>query len=642
MKKVIVRVLGVLFVMAFVCFAANVSAQITQKADAKFNKCEYPQALKMYKKILNTSNLNIATKSEVCTKIAKCYIAMGFFTPAKQWIEKVMQLNPDYIANYPLYSEVLRNNGYYMEALSYYYRYSAEIDDSVKYMKNRSMLLYPVGNNFTNPFVTVSGQYVINTFGKKRGLQYFGGKLYYSTTGYMLDPEASDYDAHIYDYHMFKSDIGTNGLKNSIPVTDMPVFVRNRVVSFAKYPQTDDIYFVALNKKGEPTLYCSQFTDSVYSKKKEVRIGGKALPVESLTFTPDGRKMIFSAYLEDNKGRGNNDLWMSELVGKDWQAPVNLGPEINTRGDEITPYVSGNTLFFSSNGQVENFGGFDIYSVTLDGPKSEVCNLKMPYNSFADDFSFVLSPEGKGGFLVSTRDTTMLDDKIYNFSAAPNFTLRKGFMYDKSGRPLEDVNITLVEANTDKVLCITKSGKSGKYGFFMHNEKSYRIELEKENFFPLKIESNQLLKRHSGYFNPTKQENIILDGFELNKAYKMEGIFHQTADVEVQNTLRLSTVATFLKNNANLVLYVHLFGYISSEEDFNEILNKKRVSNLVAYMQAHGVSSSRVKYETYENMLPVDFPDVDIKKDKTYVLYFVVCPQKTRPLLPKTKNYRRM
>ena len=642
MKKVIRHQFWIFTLFAFVFLGNTVSAQNTTKADTKFNNSEYSQALQLYKKLtVSPDKMSISAKTKIYTRIARCYMALGYYCPARQWIEKVMKINPDYIANYPLYADILRNNGCYMEALSYNYRYSSEVNDTNKYMKKRSTLLYPVENNFQNPFVTISGQYVINTFGKKRGLQFLGDKLYYSTTGYLLDPAAPDYESHIYDYHVFKSDVGENGLVNSVPEIAIPIFERNMVVSFAKYPQTDDIYFVALNKKGEPTLYCSQFTDSVYSKKKEVRIGGKLLPVESITFTPDGRKMIFSAYLEGYKGQGNSDLWTSELIGKDWQAPVNMGPEINTHDDEITPYIYGNTLFFSSNGHVENFGGFDIYSVSLDGPKSEVCNLKLPYNSFADDLSFVLSPEGNGGYLVSTRDTTMLDDKIYYFSATPNFTLCKGFMYDKSGRPLEDVNITLVETNTDKMLYMTKSSKGGIYGFFLDNTKAYRIELEKENYFPLKIESAPA-KSAIALLNSTKKENIILDGFELNKAYKMEGIFHQTADVEVRSTSRLSTVTTFLKNNANLTLYVHLFGYLSSDEDFNEMLNKKRINNLISYLQEHGVSASRVKYETYENMLPENFPDVDIKKDKTYILYFVVCPQNTRPLLPTTKNYRRM
>ncbi len=629
-------------VLAAMFFSASaVSAQSTSKADAAFNKAEYANALQLYKKNLNNEKLSVSAQSAICHKIAKCYMELDYYRPARQWFEKMMQQNPNNTAIYPLYAEILRCNGSYLDALSYYYRYSAAVDDTTKLESMRSLLLYPVGNNYQNPFVTLNGQYSINTFGKKRGLQFFNGKLFYSTTGYMLDPSASDYNDHINDYHVFQSDVSGKTLANSLPVSDIPVFVRNRVLSFAVYPGTNDLYFVALNKKGVPTLYISQYIDSTYSNKKEVRIGGKSLPVESLAFTPDGRNMIFSAYIE-GKGSGNNDLWMSKLEGKNWQEPVNMGGVVNSHGDEITPFISGSTLFFSSNGQTENYGGFDIYSVSLDSPKPEVCNLKMPYNSFADDFCLVLSPDGEGGFLVSTRDTSMLDDRIYSFSEKPNYTFCKGFVYDNSGRSLEGVNITIVDTLSDKVLYMTKSGKNGKYGFFLDNAKPYRLELEKENYFPLKIEANPPKQGDETLSNPTKKENIILDGFEMNKPYKITGIFHHTADVEVQNTLRLSSLATFLKDNPNLVLYVHLFGYLSEEEDFNEILNKKRISTLLGYLQDNGVMSSRVRYETYENLLPTDFPDVEIKTDKTYLLYFVICPQKTRPVLPKTKEFRRL
>lgn len=641
MKKVKRLRFCIFTLMAIVFLCHTVSAQTTTKADAAFNKADYSKALYLYKKALSGEKMSVSVQSTICHKISKCYMEMNYYRPARQWFEKMMQQNPNNTAIYPLYSEILRCNGNYVDALSYYYRYSAAIDDTTKLENMRSLLLYPIGNNYQNPFVTVAGQYTINTFGKKRGLQFFNGKLFYSTTGYMLDPSASDYNDHINDYHVFRSDVSEKTLSNSLPVSDIPVFIRNKVLSFAVYPETNDIYFVALNKKGEPTLYISQFIDSTYSNKKEVRIGGKNLPVESLAFTPDGRKMIFSAYIE-GKGSGNNDLWMSKLEGKNWQEPVNMGPEINTQGDEITPFISGNTLFFSSNGQIENYGGFDIYSVSLVSSQPEVCNLKMPYNSFADDFCLVLSPDGDGGFLVSTRDTSMLDDRIYSFSDMPNYTFRKGFVYDNGGRSIEGVNITIVDTVTDKVLYMTKSGKNGKYGFFLDNAKPYRLELEKENYFPLKIEANPQKKSDETLSNPTKKENIILDGFEMNKPYKITGVFYHTADVEVQNTLRLSSLATFLKDNPNLVLYVHLFGYLSEEEDFNEILNKKRMRTLLGYLQDHGVSTSRVKYETYENLLPTDFPDVEIKTDKTYLLYFVICPQKTRPVLPKTKEYRRL
>ena len=92
--------------------------------------------------------------------------------------------------------------------------------------------------------------------------------------------------------------------------------------------------------------------------------------------------------------------------------PNNMGGTINTSADEITPFVFRRTLFFSSDGQMENYGGFDIYSISLDSVIAGANNLKLPYNSCADDFGLVINPEGTGGFLVSTRDTSLLDDRI--------------------------------------------------------------------------------------------------------------------------------------------------------------------------------------------------------------------------------------
>ena len=334
MKKVIRLRLCIFTLMAFAFLCNTVSAQITAKADAAFNKAEYSKALYMYKKILSSEKLSVSAQSTIYHKIAKCYMGLNYYRPARHWFERMMLQNPNNTAIYPLYSEILRCNGNYLDALSYYYRYSAAVEDTMKLEKMRSMFLYPVGNNYQNPFVTVAGQYSINTFGKKRGLHFLNGKLFYSTTGYMLDPSASDYNDHINDYHVFRSDVSGKTLSNSLPVSDIPVFVRNKVLSFAVYPETKDIYFVALNKKGEPTLYISQFIDSTYSNKKEVRIGGKNLPVESLAFTSDGRKMIFSAYIE-GKGSGNNDLWMSKLEGKNWQAPLIWVPKSTPKATRL-------------------------------------------------------------------------------------------------------------------------------------------------------------------------------------------------------------------------------------------------------------------------------------------------------------------
>lgn len=630
--------------IAMMAFAAiTAQAQVTKKADKQFFNEQYSKALQTYRKCLDKKEkLNNATITEIYSKMARCCMQMHYYKPALQYFDSVIKRNPDFHGNYPLYAELLRCNGNYINALSYYYRYKLSADDSATAKKMEQSLSYPTNFNYTNPFVSISAQYAINTFGKKRGLLFLNNKLYYSTTGYVIDPTKKDYDKKINDFHVFKSDIAGNTILNSLPETENPVLVRNKVLSFAIQPETGYMYFVVLNKKGVPVLYCSQPTDSTFEKKREVKIGGQSLPVESITFTADGRQMIFSAYLERQGGVGNSDLWSTSLVNDEWIQPVNMGPTINTQGDETTPFVYNNTLFFASNGQAENYGGFDIYSVALE-TRNKVNNLKQPYNSFADDFALVINPAGNGGFFISTRDTSMLDDKIYSFSQLPNHTLHKGFLTDvNTNRFLADVNITVTNSNTGKVVDILKSNEHGTYVFFTDNSQEYTVEFTKDNHFPQRIMLTSFDKTHSHMpDNPTENNNFTLFGFELNTAYKFQDIFYQTADAQVLSSVELKKLAEFLRNNPHLDLYVHLFGYISTDDDFNEALNASRIANLKALLKQLGVDESRVFFETYESLEPENFPKIDFNTDRTYAIYFVTTPKNTRTIFPKTHKISR-
>ncbi len=127
------------------------------------------------------------------------------------------------------------------------------------------------------------------------------------------------------------------------------------------------------------------------------------------------RRLYFSSDMPG--GFGGKDLYYSEKTSMGWGPPINLGPEINTRGDEIFPFIGpDNRLYFSSDGH-PSLGGQDIMVSTLqpNGNWTNGENLGTPFNSTYDDFSFIMAPDGLSGYFASSRPGGPGRDDIYGF-----------------------------------------------------------------------------------------------------------------------------------------------------------------------------------------------------------------------------------
>lgn len=129
--------------------------------------------------------------------------------------------------------------------------------------------------------------------------------------------------------------------------------------------------------------------------------------------TPDGDKMFFASDVAG--GFGGFDIYVSYNENGKWSKPINLGPEINTEGDEVYPFFGlDENLYFASDGQV-GLGGFDIYySKSKSGRWAPVTNLGAPLNSVKDDICFVLDSTGTFGYISSNRVPARKMD-IYSF-----------------------------------------------------------------------------------------------------------------------------------------------------------------------------------------------------------------------------------
>ncbi|MEM8584203.1 MAG: hypothetical protein AAGF87_08040 [Bacteroidota bacterium] len=130
------------------------------------------------------------------------------------------------------------------------------------------------------------------------------------------------------------------------------------------------------------------------------------------SLSADGNRLFFAS----NKpgGYGGLDIYVSDYLNGAWTQAVNLGPKINTSGDEAFPFIhSSGQLFFASNGHPGQ-GGLDIFSIDLSGPGwGQVYNLAPPFNSEQDDLGLVLNAEASVGYLSSNRAGGSGQDDIY-------------------------------------------------------------------------------------------------------------------------------------------------------------------------------------------------------------------------------------
>ncbi len=151
--------------------------------------------------------------------------------------------------------------------------------------------------------------------------------------------------------------------------------------------------------------------------------GIKALPFNNddyscqhPTLSADGKRLFFSSDMPG--GYGGYDLYFVEKKGEDWSKPINLGPDVNTNGNEVFPFLHEfGTLFFSTNGRGGE-GGLDIFMIDISSNEwGPLTNLGTPLNSATDDLGFIINSAATRGYFASDRPGGSGGDDIYMFEA---------------------------------------------------------------------------------------------------------------------------------------------------------------------------------------------------------------------------------
>jgi len=313
--------------------------------------------------------------------------------------------------------------------------------------------------------------------------------------------------------------------------------------------------------------------------------------------SPDGKYLYF---VSDINSYGGKDIYRARLVGmNDFGGVENLGPQINTKGDEMFPYVRDSvTIYFASNGH-PGLGGLDLFKATMDSLGVwHVENLGAPINSMGDDFGITFEGRKERGFFSSNRNDARGYDHIYSFERPTVTIFIEGYVSDAEENALEGSVVRIVG----------KDGLNEKV--FAKPDGSYKVELERDISYVMMASAPDYLNQNFELqTDPDERNETYYVDFYLSPIDKptvVENIFYAFDDATLLETSKtaLDDIIKVLNDNPNVTIEMGAHTDSKGSEEYNVGLAQRRAQSVVDYLIAAGIPSDRLTAQGYGESVP--------------------------------------
>lgn len=332
------------------------------------------------------------------------------------------------------------------------------------------------------------------------------------------------------------------------------------------------------------------------------------------SFSIDGRTLYF---VSDRKGGyGKMDIWKTVYTNGQWSTPENLGPNINTAGDDMSPFIhyDDHTLYFSSNGHV-GMGGMDLFRSrkNADGTWEKAENLGYPINTDGDETNLIVNAEGSTAYYSSDRKEGYGKQDLYSFALPPalrpTITIcMKGTVYDEKNGNKLSAEVKVIDLHTHQVIATTNSdAQTGSYIISLPALVDYAVHVTSPGY--LFYSENYNLEHgieRDWKWEPTKID-IPMCRIESGERIALRNVFFETDRYELleASQLELNKVVEVLRNNPNLK--IELGGHTDNEGNpaNNMKLSERRAKAVYDYLVAQGIDPARLRYKGYGETQPV-------------------------------------
>ncbi len=336
------------------------------------------------------------------------------------------------------------------------------------------------------------------------------------------------------------------------------------------------------------------------------------------SLSSDGSKLYFSS--ERPFGFGKKDIWMSELdVNGKWQTAVNLGQNVNTPKEDVSPFIHANgySLFFSSDGR-EGMGKFDIYLASVkNNLVKEAINLGYPINTSDDELSLFISADGKTAYysLDNNKKVTLFKFLIpAELSEKIDRTYYlKGYVLDKINHKPIYATIELVDAKTgEKISKFLSDPITGDYLAILPGDGQYVLYIESKNYL-YKSLNFDFSKQYE-----SKRLDLELVKIEKETTEVLQNIFFDSGSsvLRKESNIELNKLKDLLTSNPNLKIEISGHTDDIGNDQTNTDLSKKRAQSVVNFLLEKGIATERMFFKGYGESIPKVKNDSELNRQQ--------------------------
>ncbi len=636
-------------------FGSAFSSKLT-RADLNFENYSYKKAAQLYKEVLLSDQDNNAVK----LKVAECYRKMNDPAHAAEWYGRVINTDAVQPIHKLYYAQALSSIERYDEAKGWYEKFNSETGDS----RGANKI---AGINEISNFYTDSAMYEVAEVGVNTTLADFSPSYYGEGVVFASERGAGKGVKRIFSWNdkpfldLYYSKADDNGVLSAPTKFTKKVnskfhegtvvfydegkkmlFTRNNINNNKVKKSTDDVIKLKM-------FFAETTAGGGWTNLSEFPYNSDEYSVGHPTLTKDGNTLYFVSDMPG--GQGGTDIYMTSLNNGKWSKPVNMGSGINTKGNEMFPFLSKDEmLHFSSDGYA-GLGGLDIYKVKVKGSTvtSSIVNLGYPVNTSMDDFGIILDETGKMGYFSSNRTTGTGDDD--NYSLRIHKIDITAYLIDKETGDtlsLADQDIVVIDKTTGKPVPFLKEGNKVQFDGIPGRDYEIRgskegyddnvveittkgvtddslvvvVPLEKEvTVPPVEIELQEadilLVENISGknqtfvltldslisYVGTEDELNTTLakQGIKVGKVIRITNIFYDLdkSFIRPDASAELDKIVDVMTNHPNINIAMDSHTDSRQTNEYNVRLSKRRATSALNYLVKKGIRKSRLSKEAF-------------------------------------------